>query len=559
MDSNSTQFTVRSTQYAVSSTQWWIYCALLTAYCALALGCAQIVTPDGGPKDTTPPRVVHYTPDSAATDFHGKRIIITFDEYIALNDLQKQLIISPAVKRRPEVSIRKKDLIIEFKDSLDANTTYSISFGKAIRDITENNTLNNFRFVFSTGPFIDSLKASGTVVNAQTLRGEKNVLVMLYRNTGDSVPHKEKPYYYTRTDDNGNFLLTNLAAATYKLFALEDEGEDYLYNSPEERIAFSDSLITLSADVDSLRMVMFRQKPTQQYLLKANQLGPGRIQLVYNYPVSDPSVTTSQAVPTTMTPIIEFNESKDTINIWLPKVEVDSLAFVVKSGNTVLDTIPMALQKVTNKKPVRAGATDPRALILTNNASSGKLLPGNLFTIYSTNPIQTLDTSKIIFRMGSDSIGKKMQLRDTRRKIQFQVPFTEDSSFSVFIPPGAIVDVYGQKNDTIKASFTVQPARMFGNLSVKMPNLEAGKYLVEVVDEKDRVVRDTVISGPATIEFGTMTAGNYRVRLIRDANGDNRWTPGNYPKKIQPERVTYYAITVRVRAGWDMDIEWILQ
>lgn len=555
MDSSpNTQYAMRNTQ----STRNFAYCVLTIAYCLLLAACAQIVTPDGGPKDTTPPHVVSYTPDSAATNFHGKKIVITFDEYISLNDLNKQLIISPAVKRRPEITIRKKDLVIEFKDSLEANTTYSISFGKAIRDITENNTLNNFRFVFSTGAFIDSLKCSGVVINAQTLRGEKNVLVMLYRNTGDSIPYKEKPYYYTRTDDNGNFMLTNLAAAKYKIFALADEGEDYLYNSSEEHIAFSDTLLNLSADVDSVRMVMFREKPTKQYLIKAQQFGPGRIQLIYNLPIADPSLSTSEPVPVNMTPVTEYTEFKDTINIWLPKVEMDSIAFVVKSGSTVLDTIPMALQK-QGKKQARAGATDPRALILTNNGSSGKLLPGNQFTIFSTNPIVSIDSSKIIFRMGADTLNEKIIVAASRRQIRFDVPFPEDSSFSVLIPPGAIVDVYGQKNDTIKAGFTVQPGRMFGNLSVKMPNLEQGRYLVEVVDEKDRVVRDTMINGPATIEFGTMAAGMYRIRLIHDVNGDGRWTPGNYPQKIQPERVTYYAITVRVRAGWDMDIEWILQ
>src|ERR1044072_834737 len=273
------QRTVRNIHYAVRSTQSarvysatrTVYCALITVYCVLALGCAQIVTPDGGPKDTSPPYAVHYSPDSAATNFHGTKIVITFNEYISLNDLNKQLIISPAVKRKPEVTVRKKDLVIQFKDTLEPNTTYSISFGKAIRDITESNVLNNFRYVFSTGPYIDSLKCSGRVVNAQNLRGEKNVLVMLYRNTSDSAPYREKPYYYTRTDDDGNFMLTNLAAATYRIFALADEGEDYLFNTPDERIAFSDSLLHLTGSVDSLRMLMFKERPSVQKLVKENQ------------------------------------------------------------------------------------------------------------------------------------------------------------------------------------------------------------------------------------------------------------------------------------------------
>jgi hypothetical protein len=536
-----------------------VYCILLTVCCVLITACAQIVTPDGGPKDRTPPRVVKYSPDSAATNFQGKRIVITFDEYIQLSDVNNQLIISPAVKRRPEVTIRKKELIVEFKDSLEPNTTYSISFGKAIRDITENNVLDNFRFVFSTGPVIDSLRCRGTVVNALTLRGEKNVLVMLYRNTADSTPLLEKPYYYSRTDDNGNFTMTNLAAADYRIFALADEGEDYLFNSSEERIAFADSLVRLRDDVDSLRMFMFNEKPVGQKLMKSSQMAPGRLLFVYNLPNEKPSVDFSPALPAGMDPFIEYNSTGDTINLWFAKVELDSVQFSFRANGKLLDTLAMRLQKPTGKKPVRAGATDYRAFTLTQNANGGKLLPGSVFCIHSTNPIRTIDSSKIVFRMGKDTIHPNMKLSANRRRIDFLVPFPEDSSFSLFIPAAAMIDWYGQKNDTVKASFAVQPGRQFGNLTVKMPDLNPGRYVVEVVDDRDHVVRDTIINGPATISFGTMNGGNYRIRLIKDSNSDGRWTAGNYLGKKQPEKVIYYALSVRVRAGWDMDIEWILQ
>lgn len=557
MNSNDTM------QHAMHSFQWdrlkvAAQCAWITACCLLLAACAQIVTPDGGPKDNRPPRVVKYSPDSAATNFRGKKIVITFDEYIALNDLNKQLIISPAVKRRPEVTIHRKDLVIEFKDTLEANTTYSISFGKAIRDITENNTLDNFRFVFSTGPYIDSLKISGTIVNAQTLRGEKNVLVMLYRDTKDSVVFKKKPYYYTRTDDAGNYQITNLAAATYKIFALDDQGEDYLYNTSEERIAFSDSLINLRADRDSVRMMMFREKSPKQFLVKAEQMGPGRIRFIYNKPVEGFSVAYVETFPGSMKPYTEVSATKDTLNIWFSTIELDSVTFITRSTEKILDTIPMKMQKVT-KKPVRAGAQDPRALLVSTNASSGKILPGQQLRVQTSNPITALDSTKIVLRVGRDTIRPNIQHTANSRVLRFNVTFPEDSSFFLFMAPGAIKDVYGQRNDTVRQSFTVQPARMFGNLSLKMPNLERGNYLVQIVDDKDAVVRDTVINGPASLQFGTMPAGNYRVRLILDENGDGKFTPGNYLLNIPPEKVIYYATSVRVRAGWDMDIEWILQ
>lgn len=553
----SKQWAVRSSQFLFRS--YTVYCALLTAYCALFLGCAQIVTPDGGPKDTEPPHAIKYSPDSAATNFHGTKIVITFDEYIALNDLNKQLIISPAVKRRPEVTIRRKDLVIQFKDTLEPNTTYSISFGKSIRDITENNVLNNFRYVFSTGPLIDSLKCSGQIVNAQTLRGEKNVLVMLYRNTNDSVPYKEKPYYYTRTDDNGNFLMTNLAAGKYKLFALADEGEDYLFNSTDERIAFSDSLLTLDDDADSIRMVMFREKPTMQKLNKSAQLSPGRFRFEYNLSVENPSVSYSPALPETMESFVQYSEFRDTIDIWLSRVEIDSVQFIINSGATHLDEVPMKLDKPGVKKSLRAGTTDSRTLRIQHNTIGGKLMPGHKFAVTGSNPIRRIDTSRIVFTRGLDTLDPKLILSDTRRNITFDVPFPEDSSYSVIIYPGAFIDWFGQKNDTLKTTFTVQPARQFGNLSIKIPTLKDGNYLLEVVDEKDRVLRDTVIHGASLCQFNLMAAGNYRIRLIHDANGDGRWTAGNYPEKKQPERVIYYNTSVRIRAGWDMDVEWRME
>jgi hypothetical protein len=269
------------------------------------------------------------------------------------------------------------------------------------------------------------------------------------------------------------------------------------------------------------------------------------------------SVTYVEPFPATMKAFEEFTAGKDSVNIWFSSVELDSMTFITKSGDKVLDTIPLRLQKVT-KKPARAGAQDPRSLVITSNGT-GKLLPGTQFVLQSTNPIFSLDTSKIILKMGRDTLSKNIQHTSNSRVIRFNIPFPEDSTFSLYIPPGTIKDVFGQKNDTIRQSFTVQAARSFGNLSVKMPNLEPGKYLVEVVDDKDNVVRDTLVNGPATIQFGTMPAGNYRVRLVRDLDGNGKFTPGNYLLKIQPEKVIYYAVSVRVRAGWDMDIEWILQ
>jgi hypothetical protein len=531
---------------------------LLLFAVVLIASCAQVVTPDGGPKDTQAPRVVAYMPDSAAVNFKGQKIVIRFDEYIALNDLNKQLVISPSVSKRPEITIRKKDLVIEFKDTLEANTTYTISFGKAIRDITENNVLNNFRYVFSTGPVIDSIECAGQVNNAYTGGPEKNVLVMLYRNTGDSVPHKEKPYYYTRTDDGGKFVLQNLAIGAYKIFVLADEGEDYLYNSREERIAFSDSLISLSASRDSLQFRMFRTRAVKQQRLFSAQISPDRYRLGYALPMSNPGVRFSPELPSGMEAFVEYAPSKDTINIWLSKLLLDSVYVFVTDNGKVIDTVGYEL-KMREGSTGRGGGASARALIVSSNVNGSKFVPGSRLTLSTTNPVRSLNPARILVRKGNDTLTTTFSILDGKRTLVAGFKPEEDSSYSVLLLPGAITDCYGQKNDTLRISFTVQPLRQFGNLSVKLPESISGNAVLELVDDKGRVVRDTAITKGGVYRFDLLSSGNYSVRMIEDADGNGKWTSGSYALKQQPEKVRYYPALIRMRAGWDTDVVWEME
>ncbi|MFI5164899.1 MAG: Ig-like domain-containing domain, partial [Bacteroidia bacterium] len=201
--------------------KYCFYFLLFTFYFLLE-HCAQIVIPGGGPRDATPPRVVKYMPDSAATNFNTKTIAITFDEYIQLSDLQRELTISPPMNIQPDVKYKGKTLLIELKDSLQKNTTYCLNFGSAIRDFTESNPKTNFQYIFSTGSFIDTLKLSGTVKNAFDLKSEKGILVMLYDTYNDSVPYKKLPSYFAKTGDDGSYTIRNIRPGNYKAFALKD-------------------------------------------------------------------------------------------------------------------------------------------------------------------------------------------------------------------------------------------------------------------------------------------------------------------------------------------------
>ncbi len=222
------------------------------------LGCAQQGSLTGGAKDEKPPVLVKSEPGNFSTHFTAKKVTLTFDEYFELRGIGQKLVVSPPMDKKPEFKLKGKELEIVFKDSLQPNRTYALNFGDALVDLNEANPLKNFQYVFSTGSEIDSLEASGKVVLAFDGKPAEDVLVMLYAGTSDSMPIKEIPIYISRTDKEGKFTLRNMAAGSYKIFALKDANSNMLFDQPTEAVAFLDSLVVPSvaapepAKVDSL-------------------------------------------------------------------------------------------------------------------------------------------------------------------------------------------------------------------------------------------------------------------------------------------------------------------
>lgn len=200
--------------------------------------CANPVAPTGGPRDTEPPVILHSEPENGSVNFDAAEIRLTFNEFIQLKNLSQQFLSSPPFIKTPETRLHGKSLIIKLTEELRPNTTYTLFFGNAISDFNEGNALDNYRFVFSTGPVLDSMELKGKVINAKTLTPEKEVFVMLYDRYEDSIPMLERPYYISRTNDKGDFTFTNLRDIPYKIFALRDVNANLIYDQPNEEIAF---------------------------------------------------------------------------------------------------------------------------------------------------------------------------------------------------------------------------------------------------------------------------------------------------------------------------------
>ncbi len=217
---------------------------IVSIFCLLFTGCANRgIGPQGGPKDTIPPQVVKETPLNGSTNFHGDKIEVVFNEYLQLDNVQSNLLVSPPQQVPPEVSAVGKKLQIILQEELKDSTTYTLDFGNAICDYTEKNPLTGYTFAFATGGKIDSLEVYGVVVNAEDLNPISGVYVGLQENLEDSAFSTMPFTRVARTDTLGQFGIRNLRGGSYRLYALQDQSRDFLYQ-PGEGLAFLDSLVS---------------------------------------------------------------------------------------------------------------------------------------------------------------------------------------------------------------------------------------------------------------------------------------------------------------------------
>ncbi|MDB5198398.1 MAG: hypothetical protein JWO92_361 [Chitinophagaceae bacterium] len=233
---------------------------ILPKILVLTSGCAQIIAPTGGPRDTLPPILVSTTPKIPATNFTGNRINLYFDEYVHIEELQQNLLVSPTPKNNPYIDFKLRSVSIRLRDTLEPNTTYTINLGNSIRDINENNIVKDFRYVFSTGATIDSLKFSGKVQLAETGKTDSTLIVLLYKNLADTAVAKLKPKYIARLDGTGNFSFQNLAAGEYKIYALKDADGSKTYNIKTELFAFADSSVNVNNNTSPVSLYAYAEE-----------------------------------------------------------------------------------------------------------------------------------------------------------------------------------------------------------------------------------------------------------------------------------------------------------
>ncbi|WP_367773058.1 Ig-like domain-containing protein [Flavobacterium sp. WC2421] len=516
---------------------------------ALSLAnCAKRGTITGGLKDTIAPVLTMSFPKNFSTNFKGDEIKLVFDENIKLKNLNKQLIISPPMKQEPLIlpTTASKFLTIKIKDTLQPNTTYSFNFGQSIADNNEGNPYNQFKYVFSTGDFIDSLAIGGKIKDAYDKEVESFVSVMLYEvndSFKDSVVYKDTPRYVTNTLDSlKTFRLENLKAGKYLLVALKDKNSNNKFNPKEDKIGFRKQYITIPND-SIFELELFKE--TLDYkALKPSQASGNRLLLGYNgkqnLKNSKPQITLkkgSDVIPT----IITQMPKKDSLQIWYKPIKADSLALSVSKGKYQENF----MLKVKDQK---------KDSLNISALQNGILNFRDRFTLESSIPLIKFDNSKIkLIAKDSTAIDFTTEYDDFNQKLYFDFKKSPAEKYTISLLPGALTDFYEKTNDSLTYNLTTKNTAEYGNLRIQLQNVKHFPVIVELTNAKGEVIASEYSEKNNVVDFNLLDPALFTLRIIYDDNKNKQYDAGNYLEKRYAEEVVYFSKEIDVRANWDVD------
>jgi len=577
------------------------------AWITIISSCANIGMPTGGLKDTIPPVLVSTSPELRALNFKGDEVRFTFSEYIQTDAISEALVVSPPLSKRPSIRTKSKTLIIAFNEDLKDSATYSMDFKNSVVDNNEKNPLENLRFSFSTGPDYDSLRVAGYVVNAFNLEPLENTLVLLHSNLHDSAVFKVIPDYIAKTDEDGLFLIDNIATGEYNLFALNDANNDLMYNEGAEEIGFVDHLIVPRAEFHTVQDTIV--SGTDSLLVVGHtHFYPDPVHLNYFMEDIFDQYMKSSARETRYKCLFQFNESvEDTFQIRLLDHEVDNWAIheynanmdslVVWIADTTIanyDTLFMELSyfmldstknpyvykdtllmnysdpKIDEKKARRRGGEEegePEKVVPQFNWVVD--LPNTLelnsgIKITAPEPIVSFDESKVTLYLTEDTLKTPLPVKiqkdqNAYRTYNVTYDWEPQAQYNLAIDSAACVNIYGISSKAYSKVFKTRESDFYGTLTFSFSNTPCPMIVQILKNDKDEtVLREESFSEDGDVTFDYLAPEKYKVKVIYDTNNNGKWDTGSYQDKIQPERVSYVNEVIKLRSNWSQTHEWDL-
>lgn len=548
-----------------------------------AYSCANIAPLEGGPKDTTPPQVAKASPESGATHFKGGRIRLQFDEYIVIKNQQKEIVVTPPIAAFPEVKPNIKHVDVTIADSLlKPNTTYTINFGNSITDNNEGNVLQNYTYVFSTGDKIDSQFVRANIVDAKTLKPIKDAKLQLYDQLKDSTVYKETPFYVGGANEQGIAQIDYMREGSYQAIALVEDATNYLYNQGDDYIGFLDQEINTS-DTIIPTIYVFKEPAKQLKLRSAKGTQKGAISFKFN----DNAENVTIKVLNDSLPLFEnsseiANEEKDSLIYWYPQKAPDTLFFQISYPDGRIDTSRSVVKLIKNtisSAQNKTAGRGSRGSVEQSTPSSTSAIPAinkgftfkhnlatdlNYFDTIQLNfdqPLKTILDSAIYIKDGNQVIYPEIKIIDNiRRKALVIYPLLDNKTYELHVKDSAFISIWDQTNDSLHISFKTTLKLDYTSLILNISNMEyRGNVIFTLLDQNNKEIKtkQVIFSKPEeTVTFELLKAGNYRVRLTYDANGNGVWDSGNFAQRIQPEKVTFFPTTIDIKRGFEAEIDW---
>ena len=533
---------------------------LFTLFVSILLGFSQCANPiglTGGEKDEKGPGIVKdgIYPGNMKTRFTKEPISITFDEWVKLDDVLNQVIVSPPLEHTPTVKLKGKELTFEFdeKEILKEETTYTINFGEAVKDLTEGNPTEDLRYVFSTGDEIDSLKISGSLLNALDGTAIEGAIVMLYENLSDTAFTSIKPFYFAKADKSGRFTISNVKAGTFQVRALaNDQGKKYIFDHPEEKIGYMEEVLILNDTfAQAIDMLLFQELAPLQ-MKESDELAYGHVAYKFNREPFDLNISYDESADFTL---IEYEN--DSVHVWHDRKSPFNIY-------TSYDTL--WYDTLTTKKLKRDEFLEVSRLSLkTSGGRSARAIKKPIHkkeeaTFMFNHPIEKINKDSILFY--ADSIATELDyefVMDTedKRKLLLKSNWQESNIYKFQLNPGAITDVYGLKNDTLRFEYLILKKDKFGELQLNILDLNPSyAYIVELLKPDNKALDKFYISGLESFEklYEFLKPNDYTLKIVEDQNGNQRWDPGSYEEKKYPEKIFSISLET-LRANWTVESE----
>jgi len=528
----------------------------------LLQSCARVGSPVGGPKDTLAPKFLSSNIDSERINVPRdiKELRIDFDEYITLKDIYKNLSISPPIQNITRIipsNIANKFVLIQWKDTLQANTTYNFNFGNSIADNNENNVLRYFNFAFSTGDKLDDLYISGEVRDALSIKKEtENKLVVGLYQVKDTMNYKQKPYYITKVDDDGYYELNYLAPGKYRIIAFDDANGNSIFDQGKEKVGFQKDPVVIEKSISGLNLKVYPSKKPVRYLEMKE--APGGALMAFEGKPDSVRVKSQNEKLTDYQ--VTHTPKSDTVRIWFDAVKsnigqntVENLKFGYNAG-TKKDTLYNAsLFYRYNAK---------NNMDVNSDNGGGMLAPKQDFRIISNYYINKINSDKWIFRAEGDSLNTvpfTAKISDTNPyQIIVNADFVSGKKYQLTVPKETVSSFYTRNYQSKRFDFEVDKVENYGSLIFKLENAPASSYWIQLLDPSDKVLYQKYTKGNE-VKFDILRPGEYIVRILADTNENKHWDEADFQDDVFAEDSYIYYKTAIVRPLWDSNENWDLK